>query len=424
MREAQIGDRHALRGLHQFFGEHRIRQSAGDFVRRHQRSRRANMIRVVADPFAGTVRVTDHALQLVDRGRDERARPGGVEVGRVQTRLDGVCGVRDRTRRAPRLRLATSCPAAAGSRSSSERAAASRNSESQSARPATDGSSAYVRARRSAPGRAFPAPRPDRSRPKWRSRKHQRHRVRRTPARAVEHRRCDRRQLRGPRIVQVGNYNEGWPDTMTHTITLIPGDGIGPEVTEAVVRILKASGVSIEWERHLAGLLAFERTGQALPVELVDSIRPQQGRAQGAGDDADRRGVHERERRPAQGARSVREPAAGVEPARRRREVSGRRPGHRAREHRGSLRRPRARGRAGRRREPEDHHRARVDAHRALRVQARAAARPQEGHVDPQGEHHEAQRRAVPRVRPPRGARVHRHHCTTSASSTPPACTW
>ena len=60
---------------------------------------------------------------------------------------------------------------------------------------------------------------------------------------------------------------------MTHTITLIPGDGIGPEVTEAVVRILKASGVSIEWEEHVAGILAFERTGQALPVELVDSIR-------------------------------------------------------------------------------------------------------------------------------------------------------
>ena len=60
---------------------------------------------------------------------------------------------------------------------------------------------------------------------------------------------------------------------MTHTITLIPGDGIGPEVTEAVVRILMASAVSIEWESHVAGLVAFERTGQALPVELIDSIR-------------------------------------------------------------------------------------------------------------------------------------------------------
>ena len=60
---------------------------------------------------------------------------------------------------------------------------------------------------------------------------------------------------------------------MTHTITLIPGDGIGPEVTEAVVRILKACGVSIDWETHVAGVLAFERTGQALPVELIDSVR-------------------------------------------------------------------------------------------------------------------------------------------------------
>ncbi len=54
---------------------------------------------------------------------------------------------------------------------------------------------------------------------------------------------------------------------MTHTITLIPGDGIGPEVTEAVLR------VSIEWERHTAGVLAFERTGRALPIELIASIR-------------------------------------------------------------------------------------------------------------------------------------------------------
>ncbi|HKB13186.1 MAG TPA: isocitrate dehydrogenase (NAD(+)) [Vicinamibacterales bacterium] len=60
---------------------------------------------------------------------------------------------------------------------------------------------------------------------------------------------------------------------MTHTITLIPGDGIGPEVTEAVVRILQATGVSIQWETHDAGVIAFERTGQTLPVDLIDSIR-------------------------------------------------------------------------------------------------------------------------------------------------------
>jgi len=60
---------------------------------------------------------------------------------------------------------------------------------------------------------------------------------------------------------------------MTHTITLIPGDGIGPEVTEAVVRILTASGAAIEWESHLAGVAAFERWGETLPVDLIDSIR-------------------------------------------------------------------------------------------------------------------------------------------------------
>jgi isocitrate dehydrogenase (NAD+) len=60
---------------------------------------------------------------------------------------------------------------------------------------------------------------------------------------------------------------------MTHTITLIPGDGIGPEVTEAVVRMLAAAGVAIEWDRHLAGITAFERTGESLPLTLLESIR-------------------------------------------------------------------------------------------------------------------------------------------------------
>ncbi len=60
---------------------------------------------------------------------------------------------------------------------------------------------------------------------------------------------------------------------MTHTITLIPGDGIGPEVTDAVVRILDATGVSIVWEPHDAGVRAVERTGQTLPIELIESVR-------------------------------------------------------------------------------------------------------------------------------------------------------
>ena len=58
-----------------------------------------------------------------------------------------------------------------------------------------------------------------------------------------------------------------------HTITLIPGDGIGPEVTAACLRILDAAGVAIEWDRQSAGQEAFNRTGQAVPPELLTSIR-------------------------------------------------------------------------------------------------------------------------------------------------------
>ena len=60
---------------------------------------------------------------------------------------------------------------------------------------------------------------------------------------------------------------------MSHTVTLIPGDGIGPEVTEAVLRIIAVAGVSIEWVPFDAGMLALERHGTTLPIELLDSIR-------------------------------------------------------------------------------------------------------------------------------------------------------
>jgi len=60
---------------------------------------------------------------------------------------------------------------------------------------------------------------------------------------------------------------------MTHRITLIPGDGIGPEVTDAVVGILDRAGLQVEWERQVAGVLAVERHGDPLPAALLDSIR-------------------------------------------------------------------------------------------------------------------------------------------------------
>ncbi|HEY3582532.1 MAG TPA: isocitrate dehydrogenase (NAD(+)) [Pyrinomonadaceae bacterium] len=59
---------------------------------------------------------------------------------------------------------------------------------------------------------------------------------------------------------------------MTHRITLIPGDGIGPEVASNVVRIIEAAGVEIEWETHYAGAQALEKFGETLPQDLLDSI--------------------------------------------------------------------------------------------------------------------------------------------------------
>ena len=56
------------------------------------------------------------------------------------------------------------------------------------------------------------------------------------------------------------------------TIVLLPGDGIGPEVTEAVARILKATGVKFEWERYAAGAEAFEKFKTYIPADLYDSI--------------------------------------------------------------------------------------------------------------------------------------------------------
>ena len=59
---------------------------------------------------------------------------------------------------------------------------------------------------------------------------------------------------------------------MAHRITLIPGDGIGPEVTAAVVQVLDRAGVDIEWEREEAGAAVAQRDGKPLPRRVLDSI--------------------------------------------------------------------------------------------------------------------------------------------------------
>jgi isocitrate dehydrogenase (NAD+) len=60
---------------------------------------------------------------------------------------------------------------------------------------------------------------------------------------------------------------------MTHNITVIAGDGIGPEVTAAVLKILEAAKIDIAWDRRLAGQQAIAESGSPLPAELLTSIR-------------------------------------------------------------------------------------------------------------------------------------------------------
>ncbi|MCM8789537.1 MAG: isocitrate/isopropylmalate dehydrogenase family protein [Candidatus Omnitrophica bacterium] len=60
---------------------------------------------------------------------------------------------------------------------------------------------------------------------------------------------------------------------MAHKITLIPGDGIGPEVSEAAKRCIEATGVRLDWDVVYAGQVALEKTGNLLPQNSLDSIR-------------------------------------------------------------------------------------------------------------------------------------------------------
>lgn len=58
-----------------------------------------------------------------------------------------------------------------------------------------------------------------------------------------------------------------------HRVTLIPGDGIGPECAASVVRIIEAAGVAIEWDEHIAGMQAINKFGDPLPFALLESIK-------------------------------------------------------------------------------------------------------------------------------------------------------
>lgn len=60
---------------------------------------------------------------------------------------------------------------------------------------------------------------------------------------------------------------------MRHKITLIPGDGIGPEITEATVKVVEATGADIEWDVVNAGADVYEKEGKVLPDRVIESLK-------------------------------------------------------------------------------------------------------------------------------------------------------
>ena len=95
-----------------------------------------------------------------------------------------------------------------------------------------------------------------------------------------------------------------------HVVTMLPGEGTGPEICEAVRLVIDASGVDIKWEYEEIGLGCLEKYGTLLPDKTIENIAKNKV-AQGAHDHADRNGAQKRERDAPQGVRFVRQRSTG-----------------------------------------------------------------------------------------------------------------
>jgi isocitrate dehydrogenase (NAD+) len=60
---------------------------------------------------------------------------------------------------------------------------------------------------------------------------------------------------------------------LAHAVTLIPGDGVGPEICDAAVRVIEATGVRFEWDVQQAGENCIKEFGTPLPDQVLASIR-------------------------------------------------------------------------------------------------------------------------------------------------------
>ena len=163
---------------------------------------------------------------------------------------------------------------------------------------------------------------------------------------------------------------------MKHPVTLIPGDGIGPEIMRSARQVIEAAGVEIEWHEHEAGAHAIERYGTQVPEHVLNCIRADKVCLKGPvttpiGTGFMSANVILRKSldlyanlRPARSLPGVKSRFQNVDLVVVRENTEGLYSGHRAR------------GGAGRGGEPENRDGARLDADRRVRLRLRAEERP------------------------------------------------
>ncbi len=194
-------------------------------------------------------------------------------------------------------------------------------------------------------------------------------------------------------------------------VTYAAGDGIGPEIMDAVLRILEAAGASLQLDEIRVGRAVYEAgVTSGIPGAGLGSAPAQSGVPQGADHHAPGQRLQEPERHAAQDARSLRQRAA-LRQLRPRGALAAPRHGHRdrARERGGHLRGHRAPSHRRGRAVPEAGLRSGQRARGALRLRVCARQRTQQGHLPDQGQHHEAHRRPVPPGLRAGGARIPGH---------------
>ena len=231
-------------------------------------------------------------------------------------------------------------------------------------------------------------------------------------------------------IGDVGRFRD-----VAHKVVLIPGDGTGPELTEATRRVLEATGVEFEWDVREAGADVMDKYGgNPLPPEVLDATREAGVALKGpitTPVGGGFRSVNVALRKELDMYAQVR-PCKSYPGVRSR--LRGRRPDHHPREHRGPLRRHRVRaGHRGRRGAdpldrvegrqappPRRRHLDQADLdhghapHLRVRVRLCAQERPPQDHRRPQGEHHEVHRRALAARRARGRSRELRHRVRRS----------